>query len=93
MKVLFSVGLTKLNIFFRKPTNESILLISGFSLFHSFIIFGKKNFLKISIQHSAANLALHAHNFASAIKKNVVPKFTNRLSMTLHNLRKYKGFL
>ena len=29
---------------------------------------------------SAASLALHAENFASATEKNVVPKFTNRLS-------------
>ena len=31
-------------IIFQKPMHESILLISGSSMFHSFIIYGKKNF-------------------------------------------------
>ena len=42
---------------------------------------------------SAASSALHAQNFASALEKNVVPKFTNRLSWALHKICKYKGFL
>ena len=41
----------------------------------------KKNALE---NVSAASLALDAQNFASATEKNVVPKFTNRLSLTLH---------
>ena len=41
---------------------------------------------------SAASLALHAQNFGSALEKNVVPKFTNRLNWTLHKICKYKGF-
>ena len=35
---------------------------------------------------SVASLTLHAQNFASALEKNVVPKFTNRLSWTLHEI-------
>ena len=42
---------------------------------------------------SVANFALHAQNFASATEKNIVPKFTNRLSRTLHKICKYKGSL
>ena len=42
---------------------------------------------------SAASLALHAQIFASAMEKNVVLKFTNRLSWTLHKICKYNGFL
>ena len=42
---------------------------------------------------SAASLALHAQIFASSAENNVVPKFTNRLSWTLHKLCRYKGFL
>ena len=42
---------------------------------------------------SAASLELHTQNFASAMEKNVVPKFTNRLSWTLHKLCKYQSFL
>ena len=42
---------------------------------------------------SAASLALHAENFASATEKNVVPKFTNRLSWTLNKTCKYRGLL
>ena len=42
---------------------------------------------------SNASLALHAQNFAIATEKNVVPKFTNRLSLSLHKIRKYKDFL
>ena len=59
---------------------ESILLISGSSLFHSYIVYGKEEFLKISVLHSAASLAFHAQNFTNAMEKNVVPKFTKRLS-------------
>ena len=55
---------------------ESILLISGSSLFHSLIVYGEKEFLKISVLRSAASLALHAQNFASAVEKNIVPTFT-----------------
>ena len=72
---------------------ESILAVYRSSLFHSFIIYGKKVFLKISVLHSAASLALHTENFVSATEKNVVPKFTNRLSWTLNKICKYKGFL
>ena len=43
-----------------------------------------KEFLKIFVLHSAGSLALHAQNLASATEKNVVPKFTNRLSWTPH---------
>ena len=50
----------------------------------------KKNALE---DVSAASLALHAQNFASATKTNVVHKFTNRLSLTRHKICKYKGFL
>ena len=53
LKTLFSVGLIKLSNFFRKPTYESVLLISGSSLFHSFILYGKKEFLKISVLHNS----------------------------------------
>ena len=58
---------------------ESILAVYRSSLFHSFIIYGKKVFLKISVLHIAESLALHTENFVSATEKNVVPKFTNRL--------------
>ena len=37
---------------------------------------------------SAASLGLHAHNFAKAMEKNAVPKFTKRLTWTLHKLCK-----
>ena len=47
---------------------------------------------KMSVQQVSVS-ALHAQNFASALEKNVVPKFTNRLSWTLHNICKYTGFL
>ena len=50
----------------------------------------KKNALE---DVSAASLALHAQNFASATEKNVVPKFANILSWTLHKICKYNGFL
>ena len=51
----------------------------------------KKNALE---DVSAASLALHApQHFARASEKNVVLKFTNRLSWTLHKICKYKGFL
>ena len=50
----------------------------------------KKNALK---DISAASLAFDAQNFVSAVEKNVVLKFTNRLSWTLHKICKYKGFL
>ena len=42
---------------------------------------------------SAASLALHAQNFASALEKNGAPKFTIRISWTLHKICKYKDFL
>ena len=42
---------------------------------------------------SVANFALHAENFASATEKNIVPKFTKRLSWTLHKICKYKDSL
>ena len=42
---------------------------------------------------SVASLVLHAQNFESALEKNVVPKFINRLSWTMHKICKYKGFL
>ena len=48
----------------------------------------KKNALQ---DVSVASLAFHAQNFASALEKNVVQKFTNRLSWTLHMICKYKG--
>ena len=41
---------------------------------------------------SVASLVLHAQNFESALEKNVVPKFINRLSWTLHKICKYKVF-
>ena len=47
LKVLFSTGLIKRCKFFQKSLYESILLISGSSLFHSFIAYGKKSFQKI----------------------------------------------
>ena len=49
----------------------------------------KKNALE---DVSAASLVLHAQNFASATEKNVVPKFTNRISSTRHKICKYKFF-
>ena len=58
------------------------------SLLHSFIVYGKIEFLKISVLHSAADFVLYAQNFARATEKNVVPKFTNRLSITLCNICK-----
>ena len=42
---------------------------------------------------SALSLAPHAQNFTSAAKKNVLPKFNNRLSWTLHKIYKYKGII
>ena len=55
------------------------------------VTFGcKKNALEYV---SAAILVFHAQNFASATEKNVVPKFINRLSLTLHKTCKCKGFL
>ena len=49
---------------------------------------------KNALQHvSAASLALHAQNFARALEKSFVPKFTDRLSWTLHKICKCKGFL
>ena len=44
---------------------------------------------------SAASMALQTQSFAIAIatEKNFVPKITKRLSLILHNIRKYKGFL
>ena len=50
----------------------------------------KKNALEDA---SAASLALQLQNFASAMETNVVPKFTIRVSLTLHKICKYKGFL
>ena len=50
----------------------------------------KKNALE---DITAASLALNAQNFVSATEKNIVPKFTNRLSLTLHEICKYEGFL
>ena len=48
------------------------------------VTFGyKKNALE---DVSAASLTLHAQNFESATKKNAVPKFTNRLSLTLRKI-------
>ena len=41
---------------------------------------------------SAASLALHAQNLAGALEKNVVPKFTSRLSWTFHKIYKCKVF-
>ena len=40
-----------------------------------------------------ASLALHVQKFASALEKNVITKFTNRLSWTLHKIYKNKSFL
>ena len=42
---------------------------------------------------SAASLVLHQQNYASPMEKNVVPKFTHRLSLTMYKICKYKGFL
>ena len=36
----------------------------------------------------AADFVLYAQNFARATEKNIVPKFTNRLSITLYNIWK-----
>ena len=41
---------------------------------------------------SATSLVLHAQNFANAKEKNVAPKFTNRLSLTLHKYANIKVF-
>ena len=41
---------------------------------------------------SGNSLALHAHNFGTAIEKKVLPKFTNRPSWTWHKISKCKGF-
>ena len=50
----------------------------------------KKNALE---NVSATSLVFRAQYFASATKKNVVPKFTHRLSQTLCKIYKYKCFL
>ena len=42
---------------------------------------------------SAPSLALYAQNFVSAMEKNVVPTFTNRLSWSLHKICNCKGTL
>ena len=42
---------------------------------------------------SAASLVRHQQNYASPMEKNVVPKFTHRLSLTMYKICKYKGFL
>ena len=57
---------------------------------HSYLWLQEKNALQ---DVSAASLAFHAQNFASALEKNVVQKFTNRLRWTLHMICKYKGFV
>ena len=49
------------------------------------VTFGCKKKQKLE-DVSAASLPLHAQNFACATEKNVVPKFTNRLSWTLFSL-------
>ena len=59
---------------------ESILLVSGSSLFSSFIVYGKKGFLKIFVIHTVTILAFHAQNFASAVEKNAIPNFRKRLN-------------
>ena len=41
----------------------------------------------------AASLAFYVPNITSATEKNVVAKFTNRISWTLHETAKCKGFL
>ena len=54
------------------------------------VTFGcKKNALE---DVSGASLVFHAQNSASATEKNV-PTFTNIISVTLHKICKYKGFL
>ena len=73
--------------------SENLLPIFGSNLFHSFIVYGKKMFLKISVLNSATSLALHTQNFASTMEKNVVPNFTKNPSWTLHKIYKYEGFL
>ena len=45
-KFLFSVGLIKLSNFFQKPAYETILLISGSSFFHSFIVCEERVFFE-----------------------------------------------
>ena len=47
------------------------------------LVAARKNAFKDA---SAAYLALNAQNFVSAMEKNVVPKFTNRLNWTLHKI-------
>ena len=59
---------------------------------HCYFWLQEKMHCKMSVQQVSVS-ALHAQNFASALENQVVPKFTNRLSWTLHNICKYKGFL
>ena len=54
------------------------------------LVVARKNALE---DVSAASLALHAQKFASATEKNVVTKFTSRLSRTLNKICKYKNFI
>ena len=55
------------------------------------VTFGcKRNALQDVI---AASLAFYVPNITSATEKNVVAKFTNRISWTLHETAKCKGFL
>ena len=54
------------------------------------LVAARKNALENVV---AASLALHDQNFTSATEKNAAPKFTSRLSCTLHTVWKYKGFL
>ena len=49
------------------------------------LVAARKNALK---DLSAASLGLCAHNFAKAMEKNAVPKFTKRLTWTLHKFCK-----
>ena len=84
---------TNLNLVeFDSNSVDSLLMSNKFIVtLPNMYTFGcKKNALE---DVSAASLALHAQKFASATEKNVVPKFTNRISLTRHKICKYKGFL
>ena len=54
------------------------------------LVLQEKNHWKISVQQV---LALHAQHFARVLEKNVVLKFANRFSWTLHKICRYEGFL
>ena len=83
---LISAPDTNLNLVeFDWNSADSVWSPINLSLHYTATFGCKKNGLE---DVSAASLALHAQNFASATEKNIVPKFTNRLSLTRHKMCK-----